>query len=96
VLSVFSGYRREVDENFSLLGYYTVNSGNFLPTLRDNISAPSSWVKMGLIGYPETSVRNCHYLLRNDPEERSSELLTLLFGLRTGTGPVPATWCFSH
>jgi len=27
-----------------------------------------------LIGYPETSVRNYHYLLRNSPEEDSSLL----------------------
>jgi hypothetical protein len=29
----------------------------------------------GLIGYPETSVRNYHYSLRNDPEERGFHLL---------------------
>jgi hypothetical protein len=35
-----------------------------------------SWpLKMGPIGYPETSVRNCHYSLRNIPQERSSNLL---------------------
>jgi len=27
---------------------------------------------MGKIGCPETSVRNCHYSLRNNPEEHSS------------------------
>jgi len=32
-------------------------------------------MKMGQIGYPETSVRNHHYLLRNSPEERNSHLL---------------------
>jgi hypothetical protein len=31
--------------------------------------------KMALIGCPETSVRNDHYLPRNSPEERSSLLL---------------------
>jgi len=31
--------------------------------------------KMTPIGLPETSVRNYHYSLRNDPEERSSHLL---------------------
>ena len=30
---------------------------------------------MGHIGCPETSVRNYHNSLRNDPEERSSRLL---------------------
>jgi len=32
-------------------------------------------VLMGQIGYPETSVRDCHHSLRNNPEERSSHLL---------------------
>jgi hypothetical protein len=31
--------------------------------------------KVGLIGFPQTSVRNYHYLLLNNPEERNSELL---------------------
>ena len=31
---------------------------------------------MGLINCPETSVRNYHCSLRNDPEERSSHLLS--------------------
>jgi hypothetical protein len=35
-----------------------------------------SWpLKMGPIGCPETSVRNYHYSLRNNSEERSSHLL---------------------
>jgi hypothetical protein len=28
---------------------------------------------MGPIGSPETSVRDYHYSMRNDPEERSSQ-----------------------
>jgi hypothetical protein len=32
-------------------------------------------LKMGPIGCPETSVRNHHYSLRNNPKERSSHLL---------------------
>jgi len=32
-------------------------------------------LKLGPIGCPETSVRNCRYSLRNNPEERSSPLL---------------------
>jgi hypothetical protein len=35
-------FRREVDENSSLLGYYAASSGNLLPTFRGNLSAPSS------------------------------------------------------
>jgi len=30
---------------------------------------------MGPIGCPETSVRNCHYSLRNNPEELNSHTL---------------------
>jgi len=32
-------------------------------------------LKMGPISYPETSVRNYHYSLRNKPAERSSQVL---------------------
>jgi hypothetical protein len=32
---------------------------------------------MGPIGCPETSVRNYHYSLHNNPKERSSHVLTL-------------------
>ena len=37
-----SGFRREVDENCALVGYYAAGSGSFLPTFRDNLSGPSS------------------------------------------------------
>ena len=72
-----SGFRREVDVNWALLGYYAAFSGDFLPTFRDNLSVPSShfWpLKLGLIGYPETSIRNYYYVLRNSPKEHSSAL----------------------
>jgi hypothetical protein len=32
-------------------------------------------LEVGTIGCPETSVRNCHYSLRNGPKDRSSHLL---------------------
>ena len=32
-----SGFRREVDENCALLGYYAASSSNSLPTFRDRI-----------------------------------------------------------
>ena len=51
------------------LGYYTASSGNFLLTFRDNVSVPSYRVKMRPKCCPETSVRNYHYTLRNNPEE---------------------------
>jgi hypothetical protein len=31
-----SGFRREENENCTLLGYYAASSGNSLPTLRDS------------------------------------------------------------
>jgi hypothetical protein len=53
-------------ENYDLLGYYATCGGNFLPTFQDTGT---------IIKVQETSVRNCHYGLRNGPEERSSHLL---------------------
>jgi hypothetical protein len=35
---VISDFRREVDENCALQGYYTASSSNLLPTFRDNLS----------------------------------------------------------
>jgi len=65
ILSVISAFRREVDENCALLGYYAASSGYFLSTFRDNISVLSLW---GPTGRPETSGRNNHYSLCNNPE----------------------------
>jgi len=42
---VISGFRREVDENFFLLGYYPVSSGNFLPKFRHSLSVLTSGVR---------------------------------------------------
>jgi hypothetical protein len=42
---VISGFRRAVDENCALRGCYAASSGNLLPTLRDNLSVPSSGIK---------------------------------------------------
>jgi len=47
--------------------------GNFLPTFTGQ-PIGSSPLKTGPIACPETSVRNHHYSLRNNPEERSSLL----------------------
>ena len=42
---VISRFRREVDENWSLLGYYAASIGNFLQTYRENPSVPCDrWV----------------------------------------------------
>jgi hypothetical protein len=52
----------------ALLSYYAAFIGNYLPTFRDKILVPSSR------SCPETSVRNYHYMLRNNPEERTAQL----------------------
>ena len=68
-------------QSCALLGYYAAGSGNSLRTFRDNLSVPSSRVKiswsfrMGPIDSLEMSVRNYHYTLRNSPEEGGSRLL---------------------
>jgi len=72
---VISGFCRELDENCALLGYYAASSGSFFPVFRDIISVTSSRLKMGPIEFSEKSVRNYYYLLRNNPEERNSDLL---------------------
>jgi hypothetical protein len=46
VPSLISGFRRDVDEICGLLGNYTASRGNHLPTFRDNVSIPSSRVKI--------------------------------------------------
>ena len=52
---VISDFRRQVDANCALLGFYAASSGNSLPTFRDNLSVPSSKVKesLGWDGYLE-------------------------------------------
>ena len=70
---------RNYIENCVLLAYYITDSGNSLLSIWDHLSAPflsDSWpLKMGPIGFPETSVRNYHYLLCNSPEEHGYHLL---------------------
>jgi hypothetical protein len=46
VATLISGFRLDVDEICGLLGYYTASCGNYLPTIRDNLSVPSSRVKI--------------------------------------------------
>jgi len=77
---MISGFRREVDENCTLLGYYTARSGNSVQTFRSNIAVTfsrvkqsKSWpLKMGTIGCTETSVRNYQSTLRKIPKESRS------------------------
>jgi hypothetical protein len=89
---LISGFRRDVDKIFSLLGYYAASCGNCLPTFRDNVSVPysqvnfsysNSWpVKIGPIRWPETSVNNCHTTPRNIPGERRSQRMVCLCSVR--------------
>jgi hypothetical protein len=79
VISVISGFHREVDENCDPLGYYAASCANFLPTFQKNLSVPSSCtLKMGPIGFHEMYVIDYHNFLRNVPEEHSSQGLSLL------------------
>ena len=85
---MISGFRREIAENFCLLGYYAASSGNFLLMNRDNLAVPFSGFKNrffntedGTNRFPETSVRNYHYSLHNNPKESYSQVLGRLFVL---------------
>jgi hypothetical protein len=77
----YSSFHREVDGNCALLGYYAVSSDNFLPKFRDNLYFQYSRVtnpsllglKMGPMGFPESSVRYYHCWLRSSPQERSTQ-----------------------
>jgi hypothetical protein len=74
---VLSGFCREVDDNYALLGYYAASNGNSLVTFR---SHRDSWpLKMGPIGRPETSLRNYQYSLYNSLEERSFQGYCFLY-----------------
>jgi hypothetical protein len=55
-------------EHCALLGYYAASSGKLFPRLQNNLSLPR-------LSCSETSARNYHYSLSNNPEERSSHLL---------------------
>jgi hypothetical protein len=48
-MTLISGFRRDVDEICGLLGNYTASCGNYLPTFRDNVSVPSSRVKIRVV-----------------------------------------------
>jgi len=65
----------------ALLGFYTRNIVNSLPTFRENLSVPPSRVKKSKISWhmkvgtrdcPETSVSSYRHTLRNIPEDRKN------------------------
>jgi hypothetical protein len=58
VLRVIVGFRREVNENCVLLGYYAASSGNFLLMFQDNQSLPSSRELLNLEDVSEWLPRN--------------------------------------
>ena len=79
LMCVISGFRCEVDEKCALLGYYAASSDNFLPgQIIDSIFMGQE----SKIIDPEDRcgrlsrnlVINYHYSLRNDPEERSTQI----------------------
>jgi hypothetical protein len=43
---LIADFRRDVDEICALLRYYAASCGNCLPTSQDNVSAPTSRVKI--------------------------------------------------
>jgi hypothetical protein len=53
-LCVISGVRPEVDGNCALLIYYAGSNGNYVPTVRDNLSFPFARVKDPTIRKPRT------------------------------------------
>jgi hypothetical protein len=78
-LSVILGFRRDIGELGAPRGYYAASIGSPLPTFRDNVSVPSWRIKKSrrplkseAIRCPETSVKDYHSMLRNNPEERRS------------------------
>ena len=74
--NIISGFRRKADENCAFLDYYAASSGNSLPTFRHNLSVPYWGIQIGPIGFPQTSIGNYHYSLRNNPKKRNSPLLS--------------------
>jgi len=61
-----SGFRREADENYALLGYYTAFNVNYSPTFRDILSVPASRVKNPWILTLEgTTAKRCAVAQRN-------------------------------
>ena len=62
-------------DNCALQRCYAACSCNFSPTFRDNLWVPSWPLKLEPIGCPEKLARDCHYTLRNVPEECRSHLL---------------------
>lgn len=65
------------NEKCAVLGCYAGNTGNLFPTFRDSLSIKFlvSRIKQNMspIACSDTSVKNYHYSLRNNQEDRSSQ-----------------------
>jgi hypothetical protein len=92
---VTSGFRRDVNEIGVLLRFYAAQN-NAIRTFQDNrsghpqrSSSPSSWtawpLKMGPIGYPETSVCYYHFTLCKITLEHRSQSLVPVFRVNIRT-----------
>ena len=74
LIRVTSGFRRDLDWTYILLGCYASCSGKSLPMFRNNVSVPFWSLRMGPLSCSETSVRIYHHTLRNNPEGCRSQL----------------------
>jgi hypothetical protein len=74
---VISDFGREINQNCALLRCYAESSDNYVPMF--GFIQQHSWpVNTTRIGCSETSVRNYHYWLHNNLDERSSQISALL------------------
>jgi len=69
LLHAISGFRRGVDQMWTLLGCYAGQNGSLFQTSQDNLSVPSSRVKLVLWRLDrqvliETSLTTYHFALR--------------------------------
>jgi hypothetical protein len=89
ITSLIPGFQCDVDKICALPRYFTTSSGNSLSTFRDNLSVPTSKVKQPQswiywpfktepMGCPETSVKDYHSTMRNNPEECRCYIIMLL------------------
>ena len=83
-ISLISGFRRDVDEKCTLLGYYAASCGNCQESEKNSDSWP---LKMGPIRCPETSVNNYETTPRNIPEGLISNF-NILVCIFVGTATV--------
>jgi len=84
-----TGFIRNVDEVFVLLGCYAANADFCSSTFQDSISVPSSWntwlLKMGPMACLETSTNKYHHTLHNNPEQRRSPAHVVQICVSVGT-----------